>query len=60
MGLPVLPEPVCQRAVLAHALILGMAVSEFDPSSKAAPEISTLAQFVEQHLCQQPAQASPA
>lgn len=40
MGLPVLPGYVAQRAALAHALIEGRAVSEFDPDGKAAAEIA--------------------
>lgn len=37
--LPVLPTSITQRAALAHALIDGQAVTEFEPNGKAAAEI---------------------
>ena len=49
-GLPILPEAIGQRAVLAHALAAGMAVEEFDPTSRAAVEIRRLAQALEAQL----------
>jgi chromosome partitioning protein len=38
-GLPVLPTAITQRAALAHALIDGQAVTEFEPGGKAAAEV---------------------
>ena len=52
-GVSVLPTAIGQRAVMAHALIDGRAVTEFDPDSKAASEIPALAQFVEGKLWRQ-------
>jgi chromosome partitioning protein len=49
-GLPILPEAIGHRAVLAHALAAGMAVEEFEPDSKAAAEIRALARSVEAEL----------
>jgi chromosome partitioning protein len=49
-GLPVLPDAIGQRAVLAHALAAGLAVEEFEPASRAAEEIRRLARTVETHL----------
>jgi chromosome partitioning protein len=58
-GLPVLPVAIGQRAVLAHALAAGLAVSEFEPESKAAAEIAALTHVVESRLWQS-APTSPA
>jgi chromosome partitioning protein len=49
-GLPVLPQVIGQRAVLAHALAAGLAVEEFEPQSKAAAEIRLLARIMEESL----------
>lgn len=49
-GLPVLAQAIGSRAVLAHALAAGLAVEEFDPTSKAAAEIRALARFMEERL----------
>jgi chromosome partitioning protein len=51
-GLPILPTAIGQRAVLAHALAVGMAVEEFEPDSKAAAEIRALARNAEEKLWQ--------
>lgn len=51
-GLPVLAETVGHRAVRGHALAAGLAVEEFDPSSRAATEIRRLARTVETQLWQ--------
>jgi chromosome partitioning protein len=51
-GLPVMPVAIGHRAALAHALAIGQAVEEFEPSSTAAREIRDLAQLVEQQLWQ--------
>lgn len=51
-GLPVLPVTIGQRAVLAHALITGLAVEEYEPSSVAAREIRELARTMENQLWQ--------
>lgn len=40
MGAPVLPSYVAQRASLAHSLINGTAVTEYEPDGRAAGEIS--------------------
>lgn len=58
-GLPIAPVAIGQRAVLAHALAAGLAVSEFDPNSKATTEIRALADLVEARLWQRSAPASP-
>ena len=49
-GLPVLPVSITQRAALAHALIDGRAVTEFEPSGKAAEEIRKVWQWVRGRL----------
>ena len=46
-GLPVCPVAVTQRAALSHALIDGRAVTEFEPSGKAARELSALWAWIE-------------
>ena len=51
-GLPVLPETIGHRAVLAHALAAGLAVEEFEPASTAAQEVRQLAKQVESRLWQ--------
>jgi hypothetical protein len=38
------------RAALAHALVDGRAVNEFDPAGKAALEMTKLWQLTEEHL----------
>jgi len=38
------------RAALAHALVDGRAVNEFDPAGKAALEMTQLWHFTEEHL----------
>jgi chromosome partitioning protein len=47
---PVVAVTIGLRAALAHALVDGRAVSEFDPDGKAAREIAKLWQLVERHL----------
>jgi chromosome partitioning protein len=49
-GLPVAPQSIGLRAALAHALVDGRAVNEFDPAGKAALEMTKLWQFTEEHL----------
>nr|WP_237181089.1 ParA family protein [Roseomonas haemaphysalidis] len=49
-GLPVVPVSITQRAALAHALIDGQAVTEFEPKGKAAQELTRLWKFTEDHL----------
>ena len=49
-GVPVSPVSIVQRAVLSHALVGGMVVSETDPESKAAHEISALWRYVEKEI----------
>jgi chromosome partitioning protein len=49
-GLPVAPVSIGLRAALAHALVDGRAVNEFDPAGKAAIEMTQLWQFTEEHL----------
>jgi hypothetical protein len=39
-----------QQAALAHALVDGRAVNEFDPAGKAAQEMTKLWQLAEEHL----------
>jgi chromosome partitioning protein len=48
--LPVAPDSIGLRAALAHALVDGRAVNEFDPAGKAALEMTKLWQFTEEHL----------
>jgi hypothetical protein len=38
------------RAALAHALVDGRAVNEFDPADEAALEMTKLWQLTEEHL----------
>ena len=49
-SIPVAPVVIGLRAALAHALIDGRAVNEFDPAAKAALEMTALWQLVETHL----------
>jgi chromosome partitioning protein len=49
-GIPVAVVSVGLRAALAHALVDGRAVNEFDPSGKAASEMMKLWQIVEAHI----------
>lgn len=41
MGVPVLPGFIAQRSALAHALIAGHAVTEYEPDGKASAEMAT-------------------
>jgi chromosome partitioning protein len=47
---PVAPVSIGLRAALAHALVDGRAVNEFDPGGKAAVEMTKLWQLTEAHL----------
>jgi chromosome partitioning protein len=58
-GLPVVRATIGYRTVLADALAAGLAVEEFDPTSRAAAEIRNLARIVEMQLWQD-APAAPA
>jgi chromosome partitioning protein len=49
-GIQVAPISIGLRAALAHALVDGRAVNEFDPTGKAALEMSNLWQLTEKHL----------
>jgi chromosome partitioning protein len=49
-GVPVAPVSIGLRAALAHALVDGRAVNEFDPAGKAAVEMTNLWQMTEKHL----------
>ena len=49
-GVPVAPVSIGLRAALAHALVDGRAVNEFDPAGKAAVEMTNLWQLTEKHL----------
>lgn len=49
-GVPVAPVSIGLRAALAHALVDGRAVNEFDPTSKAAVEITKLWKLTEKTL----------
>src|SRR3978361_918456 len=49
-GIPVAPISIGLRAALAHALIDGRAVNEFDPTGKAALEMMKLCQLAEMTL----------
>ena len=48
--IPVAPVSIGLRAALAHALVDGRAVNEFDPSGKAAREMMKLWQLMEASL----------
>lgn len=48
--LPVLPTSITQRAALAHALIDGQAVTEFEPGGKAAAEIRKVWEWARERL----------
>ena len=49
-GLPICAVAVSQRAVFGHALIDGLAVSEFDPDGKAAQEMAQLWKTLAQEM----------
>lgn len=49
-GRPTCPVSIVQRAALSHALISGGAVHEYEPSGKAAKEISQLWQWIKTEL----------
>lgn len=49
-GVPVAPICIGLRAALAHALVDGRAVNEFDPAGKAAQEMTKLWQLTEATL----------
>lgn len=49
-GLPVAPVSIGLRAALAHALVDGRAVNEFDRAGKAALEMTKLWKLAEDHL----------
>jgi chromosome partitioning protein len=49
-GIPVSPVSIGLRAALAHALVDGHAVNEFDPTSRAALEMTKLWQLTEHRL----------
>lgn len=49
-GVPVAPVGIAQRAALSTALLGGMAVSETEPTSKAAKELRTLWRYVEKEM----------
>jgi chromosome partitioning protein len=49
-SIPVASVSIGLRAALAHALVDGRAVNEFDPAGKAALEMMKLWQFTEEHL----------
>jgi chromosome partitioning protein len=51
-GLPILAQTIGERASLRHALSGGAAVAEFEPSGRAAMEITALATFAEKQLWQ--------
>lgn len=45
--LPIAPAAITQRAALAHALIDGHAVTEFEPDGKAAAEVRALWNWIQ-------------
>lgn len=49
-GMPVASVAIGLRAPLAHALVDGRAVNEFDPAGKASLEMAALWQLTEEHL----------
>jgi chromosome partitioning protein len=49
-GLPIAPQAVTLRAALAHALIDGWAVTEFEPEGKASAELRRMWKWMEQAL----------
>jgi chromosome partitioning protein len=57
-AVPVLPVAIGHRVALAHALASGLAVAEFDPTSRAAAEVDALARLTEQTLWPSHAPAS--
>lgn len=50
LGAPVLRPYVVQRAALAHSLVAGKAVIEFEPHSPAAAEIAAAWQAIERAI----------
>jgi chromosome partitioning protein len=49
-GLPIAPVSIALRAALAHALIDGRAVTEYEPDGKAAGELRGLWRWTEEQL----------
>ena len=49
-ALEVAPVAVGNRVALGHALVDGLAVTEFDPAGKASAELQALFQFVKRRL----------
>ena len=49
-ALEVAPVAVANRVALGHALVDGLAVTEFDPAGKASAELQALFQFVKRRL----------
>jgi chromosome partitioning protein len=49
-SIPIAPLAIGQRVAMAHALVDGRAVNEFDPQGKAAREMTQLWQLVEAAL----------
>ena len=49
-GLPIVPQAVAVRAALAHALIDGRSVTEFEPHGKAAGELRRVWKWTEKIL----------
>jgi chromosome partitioning protein len=49
-GLPIAPAAITHRAALAHALIDGRAVTEFEPAGKAASELRKLWKWLEREI----------
>lgn len=48
--LPIVPVSVIQRVALAHALIDGRSVTEFEPEGKAAGEMRALWKWIVEHV----------
>jgi chromosome partitioning protein len=49
-GLPIAPQAITGRAALAHALIDGQAVTEFEPDGKASAELRRVWKWTEREL----------
>jgi chromosome partitioning protein len=49
-GLPVAPVSITQRVAFGHALIDGLAVTEFEPDGKAAKELKELWQWLKSQM----------
>lgn len=49
-GLPIVPQAVAARAALAHALIDGRSVTEFEPHGKASGELRRVWKWTEKKL----------